>query len=180
MSTTTTPLMTFEEFERIPDEPGKDELFEGEWIHLPPPERLHMKIARRIFRVLQAAVEALPDSGLGEVCIESGYKFGARTWTIPDVSIEHFNQPGTKYAEGAPALAVEVISESNLAKDMDRKVKLYLANGAREVWLFYPMTHCVWVYRPEGAKEFRDVLRSDLVPGLELDLERIFHANPLG
>jgi Uma2 family endonuclease len=33
----TTPLMTFDEFERLPDEPGKLELIDGELVRMPPP-----------------------------------------------------------------------------------------------------------------------------------------------
>jgi hypothetical protein len=33
---TTTSLLTFEEFERLPDEPGKLELLHGELFHVPP------------------------------------------------------------------------------------------------------------------------------------------------
>jgi Uma2 family endonuclease len=47
---------------------------------------------------------------------------------------------------GAPVLAVEVVSPSNTAKDMQLKVKQYLEAGAFEVWLVYPDTRTVYVY----------------------------------
>jgi Uma2 family endonuclease len=76
--------------------------------------------------------------------------------------------------ESAPALAIEVISESNTAEQMERKVRTYLSNGGMEVWLVYPKTCCVWVYREGHAEEFQSVLRSTLLPGLEIDLNRLF------
>ena len=53
---TTTTLLTFEEFERLPDQPGKRELLEGELIELPPAELIHNRIAHRIWRLLMPAL----------------------------------------------------------------------------------------------------------------------------
>jgi Uma2 family endonuclease len=180
MSAIPNTLMTFEEFERLMSDVGKDELFDGEWIHLPPAFRRHMRIVRRIYDALKAAVADAHSSLLGEVCIETGYRIGRNSWLQPDVSVEHFNQPGATYPEGAPALAVEVVSESNSGPYLNRKVKAYLDHGSREVWLVYPLTRSIWVYLPGAGREFTGVLQSDLIPGLRLDLERIFDANPVG
>ena len=40
--------------------------------------------------------------------------------------------------EGAPALAIEIVSASNRADQMAREVKKYLAGGGIEVWVAYP------------------------------------------
>jgi Uma2 family endonuclease len=171
----TTTLLSFEEFERLPDEPGKVELLDGELIQLPPAKRKHMAVARRIYLLLVRAVaEAGNSANLDEVYFETGYKFSSRAWLQPDVSIPYRDQPCGDYFESAPALAVEVISESITAAQMDRKMKIYLANGGVEAWLVYPDTRCVWVYHEGHAEEFEGVLRSSLLPGLELDLTQLF------
>jgi Uma2 family endonuclease len=171
----TTTLLSFEEFEQLPDEPGKLEFLDGELIKLPPAKRRHMDVARRIYLLLVRAVAKAENSAnLGEVYFETGYKFSSRAWLQPDVSIPYCDQPGGDYFESAPALAIEVISESNTAEQMDRKVNVYLTNGGLEVWLVYPKTRCVWVYREGHAEQLRDVLRSPLLPGLELDLTQLF------
>jgi Uma2 family endonuclease len=180
MSATTT-LMTFEEFERLPDGPGKDELLNGEHIHLPPPFLDHMLVVHRLYEMLKAVIQQAGASpGLGDVFIEMGYRTGTSTWLRPDVSIAHDRQAHGNYFEGAPALAVEVISKSNTATEINQKVTEYLRNGSIEVWLFYSKTRSVWVFRAGRAQEFRNVLESDLIPGMKLDLERIFDANPVG
>ncbi|PWU01686.1 MAG: hypothetical protein C5B51_22360 [Terriglobia bacterium] len=166
----TTTLLTFEEFERLPDEPGKAELLDGELICLPPAKMKHMMIVYRLSDLLKPMVEA----GLGQVCIEMGYKLGQRVWLQPDLSISHLHQPSNDYFEGAPALAVEVISESNTAEKMNRKVKTYLANGGLEVWVIYPKTQSVIVFREGHIEEFQDALRSSLFPGREIDLKQLF------
>jgi Uma2 family endonuclease len=171
----TTTLLSFEEFERLPDEPGKVELLDGELIQLPPAKFKHVEIAHRIRALLLPAVDKAGASArLGGAYLEMGYKFGTGAWLQPDVSIPYRDQPCGDYFESAPALAVEVISESNTAAQMDRKMKIYLANGGVEVWLVYPDTRCVWVYHEGHAEEFEGVLRSSLLPGLELDLTQLF------
>ena len=171
----TTTLLSFEEFEQLPDEPGKLELLDGELIRLPPAKRKHMEIARRMQILLMRAVEKTRTAAkLGEVYHETGYKFAMRAWLQPDVSIPYRDQPSEDYFESAPALAVEIISESNTAEQMDRKVRTYLTNGSVEVWLVYPKTHRVWVYREGHAEEFQNVLRSTLLPNLEIDLKQLF------
>jgi Uma2 family endonuclease len=47
---TITTLVTFEEFERLPDEPGKLELMNGELIRMPPAETRHVRIALRLYK----------------------------------------------------------------------------------------------------------------------------------
>jgi Uma2 family endonuclease len=175
MSTTT--LLTFEEFEKLPDEAGKLELLDGELIRMPPPKKRHMTIAHRLLFVLKPVVDSAPaEARLGGVFVEMGYKIGAENWLRPDVSIEHSGQPCDEYLEGAPALAVEVVSESNTARDLERKQKLYLDNGGIEVWVIYPDTQTVYVYRTDNVQKFSGILRSRLIEGLEIDLKTLFAA----
>jgi Uma2 family endonuclease len=49
-------LLTFEEFEQLPDQPGKRELVRGEVIELPPAKLEHNRIADRICDRLKAAI----------------------------------------------------------------------------------------------------------------------------
>jgi Uma2 family endonuclease len=174
----TTSLMTFEEFERLPDEPGKLELLKGDLIRLPPPKRKHMEAAEALFSMLAERLrrmrKRMPDLDLGKAHIEMGYRLGPNSWLRPDVSIAHRGQPGDDYLEGAPALAVEVISESNTAADMEAKVREYLAKGGREVWVVYPKTKAIWIYEADGAAVARQgQFSSSLLPGVSIDLNAI-------
>ena len=126
-----TTLLSFEEFEGLLSEPGKMELLDGELIRLPPANIRRTKIIHRLSDLLRL-IAGKTGAGLGVVDIEAGYKIGPNNWLQPDVSITRRGQPETDYLEGAPALAIEVISEANTADQMQRKVKLYLANGAQE------------------------------------------------
>jgi Uma2 family endonuclease len=143
---TAVELVTFEDLERLPEEPGKTELLDGELIQMPPAMRRHSEIGGQLFLRLSLLVAALKSGGaastLGKVEVEMGYRIGRKpdSWLVPDVSITHPDQPGDVYCEGAPLIAIEIVSESNTARQVERKIKKYLANGAQEVWVLYPKT----------------------------------------
>src|SRR5262249_47952021 len=127
-ATTTTGLMTWEEFEQLPDGDGfHRELIEGELQVLPPPKSGHSKLASRIFKALLACEE----SANIELFMEAGYKLGAdpATWLEPDVSVlgrgRARDTDDSDYFLGAPELAIEVVSPSESASDLNRKVELY-------------------------------------------------------
>jgi Uma2 family endonuclease len=174
---TTTHLMTFEEFERLPDESHKLELIDGELIRMPPAITKHMRITMRLYHILYDALRMLQGQGqardLGEIFVETGYLIGAN-WVIPDLSITHARQTENKYLEGAPALAVEVISKANTAEMMQRKIQLFMQNGAREAWLFYPRAQSVTVYRGRTSMEVEGTLTSQLLPGVSIDLTAVY------
>jgi Uma2 family endonuclease len=56
-------LLTFEEFEQLPDQPGKQELVRGELIELPPAEYKHHLVADRIYDGLKAALRQAQSRG---------------------------------------------------------------------------------------------------------------------
>jgi Uma2 family endonuclease len=167
-----TTLLTFEEFERLPDEPGKCELLDGELIQLPPAKLRHMGIAERLFLLLRDHLQATNTRGAAHM--EFGYKLGPRTWVQPDISIAHPDQPHGDYLEGAPLLAIEVISESNTADHIHRKLRKYFEHGAAEVWVVYPTTRSVVVHHAGESHEHSTTLATNLLPGLSIDLAALF------
>ena len=136
-----------EEFLELPDLPaGKRELLRGELIELPPAKFRHNDIADRLLDRLKAAVAAGAIGG--RVFHEMGYQLSPRHWLQPDVSITHPDQPSEDYLQGSPLLAVEIVSGSNTAEEIDIKIEDYLAFGGREVWVVYPERRHIWVFQP--------------------------------
>lgn len=137
----TTALMTFEQFEQLPEAPGKQELLDGEVIETPPPKYRHARIAKRLYDLLSQSV-------LGDrVFQEGGYRIGGG-WLQPDVSVtrsDHALDAG--YLTGAPLLAVEILSPSNTAAAIERKLTLYFSEGADEVWVIAPDKRSMSVYK---------------------------------
>ena len=173
-------LLTFEEFEQLPDQPGKRELIRGEVIELPPAELKHNRISHRIYKGLDAALEQAHARGeaqdLGEACHEMGYLLPDKGWLQPDVSVTHAGQHEGKYFVNAPAIAVEVISPSNTAKQIDAKAELYFEFGALEVWRFFPKTKQVTIEVPGSVRVISvdSVITTPLLPSLALSVKEIF------
>src|SRR6266496_3875711 len=149
-TTTDTRLMTFEDFERLPNTPGKRELLEGELIELPIPDFSHSANAQQLLFELHASLKTAHSRGeatdLGAVYMEMGYKLSSRSYVRPDVSITHADQTVERFLQRAPAIAVEIISPSNTDEQMDFKTELYFQHGTREVWRVYPKTRHVTVH----------------------------------
>src|SRR5258708_9220716 len=107
----TTTLLTFEQFEKLPDSPGKHELLDGELMEMPPVKRSNSDIQLRIQERLRPYIL---ERNLGEVYVEAGYQLGKRHYVQPDVSLASSEQREASdpdgYMDGAPRLAIEVIS----------------------------------------------------------------------
>src|SRR5262245_28755093 len=144
---TTAPLMTFAEFEQLPDMPGKRELINGELVTMPPPENKHSLISARIFALLLTRWPA--GRAWGD---HTGYRMGGG-WMEPDASISWPDQQrDDKYLLRAPMLAVEILSPG---EEIDEKLTLYFEEGAREVWIINPRKHSMTVYRQGSEGVFR-------------------------
>lgn len=84
------------------------------------------------------------------------------------------------FYEGAPDLAVEVVSPGEEAEAVLAKVLDYLGAGARAVWLVYPELQAVEVYgRGREGRLLRpgEVLEGgEALPGFRLPLKALFGA----
>ena len=175
MGAATTSLITFEEFERLPEQPGKRELLDGEVIQMPPGDYEHNSFGEYLFVLLRDVVAKAHDRrealDLGKVHHEMGYRLPGNRYVQPDVSITHAAQARKKYLMDAPALALEVVSESNTAPDMEKKVALYFGHGAREVWRLYrdPL-HFVIHFGDTSRTIWEGSLTTPLLPGFQLPL----------
>lgn len=150
----TKTLLTVDQFAQLPDDGSRTELDRGELVSMPPPKPRHNRVAKRIFLALVRGVE---ESKSGEVFAEMAYRLGIDTVRVPDVSLVSAAQALTiqpdEYIQGAPLLAVEVVSPSEAAEDLEQKVEQYLGAGSKWVWVVYPKSSKVHVYSSDGAFE---------------------------
>jgi len=58
---------------------------------------------------------------------------------------------GKDYFEGAPEQAVEVVSPSESARDLNKKIRLLLQAGCMAVWVIYAEEQLIEVHRPDGT-----------------------------
>jgi Uma2 family endonuclease len=165
-----TSLVTFEQFEQLPDAPGKRELIDGELIELPPPKADHSVVARRFFKLLMMALDE------SRIWLEAGYRIGGG-WLQPDISISWPDQPiENGYLSGCPMIAIEVLSPANTAAHIDRKLTLYLEGNCEEVWLADPESRTLTVYRKSEAGTLRIPVAGEYhsAAGITIQLSSIF------
>ena len=147
-----------------------------------PPGGVHGGIAIRIGAALETFVR---QHNLGRVVVESGFLLGSQPDTVrgPDVAFiarERIPAEGLPRAffEGAPDLAVEIVSPTDNATELEIKVHDYLRNGAQRVWVVYPDSRRVAVHRPDGTarwySEDAAIEDEELLPGFSLPLREIF------
>ena len=78
----------------------------------------------------------------------------------------------------APDLAVEVLSEGNTEREMQRKLHDYFTAGVRLVWYIDPRTRSAKSYTSEQESseisESQSLSGGDVLPGFELPLRELF------
>ena len=113
----------------------------------------------------------------------AGYHVVAYNIRSPDVSFtlkERFlnELPPNSFADICPDLCIEIISPSEEAADMARKVREYFASGAKVVWQMFPETVTIKVYAsPDDltlltAQDAIDC--PDLLPGFRVLVAELF------
>jgi Uma2 family endonuclease len=108
----------------------------------------------RIAILLATALQNyLAHHDLGVITGESGmFRMLENLVRIPDVAFAGWDQfpnrelPEEGAPEIVPELAAEVLSKSNTAAEMSRKLREYFRAGSRLVWLIDPQTKTVAVY----------------------------------
>ena len=102
---------------------------------------------------------------------------------IPDVSFtrrERLPQGGPADGHGrvAPDLVVEVVSPNDEAEDVERKINDFFRAGVPLIWVVYPDTRTVVVFRADGSGQrlkVGDVLDGEgILPGFRLPVADIF------
>jgi Uma2 family endonuclease len=151
MGATTTKLMTFAEFERLPDEVcRRHELRHGELIEVPPPQHIHRLIQDRLVEFLK------PLAGNGYVGIEVAFRalpqYEYRIADVAYVTRERWERiADNDNLRGAPELVIEILSPSNTKAMMRERAALCLANGCLEFWVLDEKKRQVSVSTPNSV-----------------------------
>ena len=102
---------------------------------------------------------------------------------IPDVSFTRRERlPNARAAKGhgriPPDLAIEVISPNDKAKDVNQKINDFLAAGIPLIWVVYPDSQTVTVFRRDGSAQklkVGDFLDGEtILPGFRLEVAALF------
>jgi len=176
-------LMTAEQLLAMPDDGRRYELVRGELIEMSPTHESH---GRREGRLLVRVGNFVYEHRLGEVYPgDAGFQLERDPDTVraPDVAFVSRDRlrpidEATGYFPGAPDLAVEIVSPSETAGDVLAKVADYLKAGTRLVWVYYPRTGKLSVFRPDGSLAelgSGDTLSGeDVLPGFAVTVGELF------
>ena len=166
------------------DEGERYELIRGEAFGMVGPNERHqailMQLSAQFFNFLQ-----------GKPCRVYPAPFDVRLFYEEDESDDTVVQPdimvicdkekiGDEGCRGAPDLVVEILSPSNTAIEMERKLKLYMEAGVREYWVVDPVNKglAVYLFR-NGAISIKTygntgAVPVSILPGLNIALDQVF------
>jgi Uma2 family endonuclease len=171
--------MTAEQFDALPEEEGRKwELLDGELIEVSSATPKHNRILARLIRLLDGFADSrklgavLPETDLAvrkdtRLRPDMGF-YSAETWRTVDIEVVPVTQ--------TPDIAVEIISPSETATTINRKVDAYLKWGVNEVWLIDPEVKTLFVHTLAGAQRLSEgaFLTSEFVPGWRLQIAELF------
>jgi Uma2 family endonuclease len=177
----TTKLLTAQDLWNMGDTGNKYELIRGELVEVTPPNVTHgglmVTIARLIGNYAKdhrhgklyagdvgVVIEHDPDTVLGP---DLSFYVADR---VPTVEPVYFQTP--------PDLTIEIVSPSNSAREIERKIGMYLEFGVRQVWIVYPGKRQVIVHSPERSPQTLNsddrISGADILPGLVIEVADIF------
>lgn len=176
-------LLTVAEFLNRPDRFDasgnliREELLGGEIIGMAAPDWRHDRVKNKIGKALILHLNEHPELGL-EAVIEYAFQVSPSDLLTPDVSVlyaERFRSFQSRLIEGAPEIAIEVVSPTDTAIDIKKKVDAYLANGAASVWVFFAdqsvIVHTITQLRQIRADQ---ALEDPLLAGFSIPVSQFF------
>ena len=175
--------LTYEDFLQFPEDGLRHEIIEGEHYVTPAPSTRHQRILLKLSYLLQSYLEAHP---VGEIFFAPFdvllSEFNVFEPDLIYISKDRAHQLNEKNLQGAPDLAVEILSPGTRNRDQRLKRHVYERTGVQEYWLVDPDTDVIEVLTRagdldlfEGPRRFKrgETLTTGLLPGLELALDRI-------
>jgi len=175
-----------EEFAALPEVDAREELVRGDVIREPLPAFGHGTVAVRISWLLYTWVRSSgPSPSPARVVDHCGFVLARDPDTVrgPDVAYVSSERLATgvtdgPFFEGAPDLAVEILSPSNRPREVAEKIREYLEAGAGRVWVVDPKRKTVTVHGPARTPRTfgpDDVLDGEeVLPGFTVPVAELF------
>jgi Uma2 family endonuclease len=174
---------TDEAFMALPDDGHHYEIVDGELIDMGNSGAKHGYIAIILSSALFAVVMAKKLGALFDLSTAFQMKNGNKR--SPDISfvvkerLQGLNDLPDGFLEGAPDLAIEVLSPGNTVEEIHQKLMEYFDSGTRLAWVIHPKENYVLVYRsaqePDRLLKLIDFLDGeDVIPGFSLPISTLF------
>jgi Uma2 family endonuclease len=174
--------LTRADYETLPPGGPRFQLIDGELHMAPSPDRFHQDIAGQLYLILGNYLKRHP-RGLLFIAPFDVFLFETEIYQ-PDLLFVRSDRKRIVQlhgVEGAPDLAVEVISPNSARYDRGAKKIAYLRSGVEELWLVDAAARSLEVYRRNQPADFPAVTLKrgesyscPLFPGLDVSLDEIF------
>lgn len=177
-----TPTWTDEAFMALPQDGHRYELVAGEVIDRSSVGLEHSYTTCLLMMKLAAYIRK---QKLGIGCNSStAFTLKNGNKRSPDFSFVHrdrlqgLRHPPRGFFQGAPDLAVEILSPGNTLEEIHTKIVEYFDNGTQIVWVIHPDEKYVLVYHsaePDRFLRSNDRLNGeDLIPGFSMAIADLF------
>jgi Uma2 family endonuclease len=187
MSTVSPPrLMTTEEMLALPENGTDRELVRGVLHEKPMTKRnkWHSSSETRIATFLEIWLQEHGGQGL-VVSGEAGFRLARNPDTTVGIDVAFVSKEvlesipdASVFIEGAPVLAVEVLSPSDTQGDIKAKLKIYHDAGVPVVWIVNTDLRTVLVIRhsqkPKMYSEGEELTCDPELPGLRMPITKVF------
>ncbi|MDB5352261.1 MAG: hypothetical protein JWN86_3508 [Planctomycetota bacterium] len=187
MSLVADPIrMTFEEFLALPDDGVERDLIDGMlWEDDPSVtkrNRWHSRSEAQLSFILEDWLRRNPACGSQIVSGEAGFRLGDGTGVGIDVAyvsaeVIAVTPDDEGFFQGAPVLAVEILSPSDRHGRTIAKIRALLKAGAAAVWIVDPAFRTVAIYRngvdPVMVNLGQDLSGEDYLPGFQVPLVQV-------
>ena len=176
--------MTLEEYAESdePEDGYRYELVRGQMVvQEPAPGYPHSFVHSRLVRHLG---NWTCQAGRGDVAVEMDCIVSTNPATVrrPDISLfiepKPWEDTPGNWAQGAPEIAIEILSPSNRPGEMREKISDYFAAGALRAWIVDPKTRTITIRRADGSETiFREGDRledPEVLPGFAVEVGELF------
>jgi Uma2 family endonuclease len=178
-----TTLLTSDQFLALPmqyDQWGnriRDELIAGDVVVKPFPCLRHSLVQGKIAEALMRFLNVNPHLQL-RCLVGLGAQVGEFDSFEADVCVtsrSRLAEP-TEFFQGSPEFVIEVVSPSDTAKHLERKVEAYLQGGAKSIWIVFPEPHSVTVHTRESVRKLKadQTITDPLLPGFSSPVAAFF------
>ena len=177
--------LTYDDFVQFPDDGLRHELIDGEHYVTPSPNTKHQSVSINLTVLIGSWLERNPIGRLFHAPFDVVFsKYDVVEPDLLYLSTDRAADALTPlHVRGVPELVIEIGSPGTRTRDETVKRRLYERAGVSEYWVVDPEIDSIRVSRREAdvfarvielSAEAGEVLTTSLLPGLDVELARVF------
>jgi Uma2 family endonuclease len=171
-------VLTYDDYCELPNDRNRYEILDGELSVTPAPRTKHQSISGHLYRILANHIVA---NQLGDIYAAPTDVILATTTVVqPDLIVIGNDRRGIvteRAIEGAPTLAVEILSPTTERTDREIKAQLYAKYVVPHYWLIDPDQPTIEAYELAGDQyklavkaQNAEMFTPSLFPGVSIQL----------